>query len=89
MTKLPRSVIIEVTPVRLQDELAAPVRVPRAHALGRVSRRHGDDGPLLRLQMAGIGRRGLRPAPLVAKAFKTGVVGGCRGYSYVDIHLNS
>ena len=33
-------------------------RVPRAHALGRVSRCHGDDGPLLGLQMAGIGRRG-------------------------------
>jgi hypothetical protein len=38
--------------------------------------------------MAGIGRRGLRPAPLVAQAFKTGVVGGRRTYSYIYIHLN-
>ena len=74
---------------RLQDKLPAPVRVPRAHALGRICRRHGDDRPLLRLQVAGIGRRGLRPTSLVAYALKTAAVGRNRVYSYVYIHLNS
>jgi hypothetical protein len=71
---------------RLQNELAAP-RVPRAHASdGYVAA--SDDRPLLRLQMAGTGRQGLRPASLVAYALKTVVAGRCRAYSYVYIHLN-
>jgi hypothetical protein len=73
----------------LKDELPPSVRVPRAPALGRVCRRHGDNGPILRLQVAGIIRRGYRPASLVVRTFKTVAAGRCRADSYIYIHLNS
>jgi hypothetical protein len=74
---------------RLQDELAAPVRVPRAPALGWICRGHGDDGPLLRLQVAGIARCRLRPASFMAQALNAVAAGRYRAYSYIYIHLNS